>query len=146
MPQDEQAQLPWLDRRSVGELLRAEVVAGEQQQFAREYALEYQDWFEFVLQQRALALASHAKLGFAYIGDAPDEHKAGVSQARFQVQAALPLVMCERSRWPDQEYQQKTGGNVSFPPIGGAKANLHGWPPFGGKQNGAILTLLLLFG
>src|SRR6266404_7105823 len=57
---DEQAQLPGLDRRSVGELLRAEVVAGEQQRFAREYTLEYRDWFEFVLQQRALAFASHA--------------------------------------------------------------------------------------
>ena len=102
-PQDEQAQLPGLDRRSVGELLRAQVVAGEQQRFAREYALEYQDWFKLVLQQRALALASHAKLGFAYIGDAPDKHKAGVSQGRFQVQAAIPLVMCERSRWRNQE-------------------------------------------
>src|ERR1700737_5601692 len=73
-PQDEQTQLPGLDRRSVGELLRAEVVAREQQRFAREYALKCQDWFEFVLQQRALTLASHAKLGFAHIGDRPDDN------------------------------------------------------------------------
>ena len=102
-PQDKQAHLPGLDRRSVGELLRAEVVAGKQQRFTREYALQYRDWLEFVLQQRALALASHAKLGFAYIDDAPDERKSRVSQGRFQVQAAIPLVMCERLRWPNQE-------------------------------------------
>jgi hypothetical protein len=83
--QDQQALLPGLDRRSVRELLRAEIVAGEQQRFTREHTFKYQDRCEFVLQQRALTLASHANLGFAYIGDAPDEHKAGVRQGRFQV-------------------------------------------------------------